>query len=602
MCRNSFTHLSKFISLGAKKGGLAALVLAAALDGSPLWAQQQTPAAPSSSANLNSQLMPVGFLNTDPDERLQDLEQTVAQQQVQLQAQQDQVDELLKQVRSGNSGDNGGAADLLADPAKKDDKDHKTDKPKGYIVGSDRALTGAWTPGGPVFASKNGDFKFHPRGLVQLDVIAPGPPGALGGISNLNTQDSATFRRFRLGADGTMYDTIDWVAEMDLAFALQNVDPAVGATPLTGLRATPAGQSQAGNTINAIQPTTVFMTFKEVPFFQNIRVGNQQDWISFEHIESARFLDFMERSAIMDAFFGANNNGYTPGVSFFRTTENQRANLQMGAYHNNVYDSGTTYDIGSGAWTGNLRGTWTPYYDEASNGRYMVHTALGTEYRTFNSQLAATQDGDNVRVRNRGNLRQTSSTLDINYVDTGNFYARSNTVLCPEFVWQHGPLLLQAEYAYSNFGGAATQKGGTSLGTVNFNGGYVEALYFLTGENRQYNRQSGVFDRVVPFQNAFTTRDGQFGWGAWQPGVRLDWLNLNSGAVQGGQMVDANFGLNWFLNSNARFQFNFVLTKVDNSPVLAAAGTLPAGVALAGSRPVGSGYIQSFGARMDFNW
>ena len=72
-------------------------------------------------------------------------------------------------------------------------------------------------------------------------------------------------------------------------------------------------------------------------------------------------------------------------------------------------------------------------------------------------------------------------------------------------------------------------KASPSLGHVAFNGGYIEALYFLTGENRQYNRQSGVFDRVVPFQNAFSTRTGQFGWGAWQPGIRLDWLNLNSG-------------------------------------------------------------------------
>jgi phosphate-selective porin OprO and OprP len=408
-----------------------------------------------------------------------------------------------------------------------------------------------------------------------------------------------------------MYENIDWVMECDLAFALQNIDPANGAVPVTGLRnvgtLTTPGHSlsgQGGNTINAIQPTTCFMTFKEIPLFGNIRVGNQQDWISFEHIESARFLDFMERSAIMDAFFGPNNNGYIPGVSAFRTTENQRANLYLGAYHNSVYDSGTTYDIGSGAWIGNARATWTPYYDEASNGRYMVHTGFGAEYRTFNSNLASSQGGDNVRLRNRGDLRQTSSTLDLNYVDTGNFYARSQTMLCPELMWQHGPLMVQAEYAYCNMGGAAVQKGGPSLGHVAFNGGYVQALYFLTGENRQYNRQSGVFDRVVPFQNAFSTRTGCWSWGAIQPGVRVDWLNLNSGGVSGGQMVDLDLGINWFLNSNARFQVNWVLTKVDNAAQVAqgAAALGGTGVALSGSRPVGDGYLQSFGARMDFNF
>jgi phosphate-selective porin OprO/OprP len=406
-----------------------------------------------------------------------------------------------------------------------------------------------------------------------------------------------------------MYDNIDWVMECDLAFALQSVDPGTGSTPLSGLRSVgtlthPNTSGQGGNVMNAIQPTTCFMTFKEVPFVSNIRVGNQQDWISFEHIESARFLDFMERSAIMDAFFGPNNNGYIPGVSMFRTTENQRANIQLGAYHNSVYDSGTTYDIGSGAWIGGGRGTWCPYYDEASNGRYMVHTGFGAEYRTFNSNLSSADGGDNVRVRNRGDLRQTSSTLDLNYVDTGNFYARSQTVLCPELMWQHGPLMVQAEYAYSNFGGAAVQKGGPSLGHVAFNGGYVQALYFLTGENRQYNRQSGVFDRVVPFNNAFSTRTGCWSWGAVQPGVRVDYLNLNSGGINGGQMVDLDCGINWFLNSNARFQVNWVLTHVDNAAqtAMGTAALGGTGVALAGSRPVGNGYLQSLGMRMDFNF
>jgi phosphate-selective porin OprO/OprP len=165
-------------------------------------------------------------------------------------------------------------------------------------------------------------------------------------------------------------------------------------------------------------------------------------------------------------------------------------------------------------------------------------------------------------------------------------------------MWQHGPLMVQGEYVQSYMGGAAVTQGGVPLGNVNFHGGYVEALYFLTGENRNYNRVSGVFDRVQPFQNAFSTRTGCFGWGAWQPGVRLDWLDLNTGAIHGGQNVDATFGVNWFLNSNARFQVNYVLTKVDNT----AAGFFPGTSSLNGSRYAGDGFINSLGARMDFNW
>src|SRR5258708_3651426 len=119
------------------------------------------------------------------------------------------------------------------------------------------------------------------RGVSQLDFIAIPQPGSNiivpGGAG---TKDSVDFRRLRLGAEGTMYETIDWVFECDFAFALQNVDPANGATPVLGLRSngSVAGvpQSQSGNTVNAIQPTTIFMTFTTLPVIGNVRVGNQQ--------------------------------------------------------------------------------------------------------------------------------------------------------------------------------------------------------------------------------------------------------------------------------------------------------------------------------------
>jgi phosphate-selective porin OprO/OprP len=401
-----------------------------------------------------------------------------------------------------------------------------------------------------------------------------------------------------------MYETIDWVFECDFALSLQNIDPTVGATPITGLRSTGTTgtaplSAQAGNTTNAIQPTTIFMTFTTLPVIGNIRVGNQQDWISLEHIESARFLDFMERSPLMDAFNGANNNGYTPGISAFNMTPNKKAALELGVYKNNVYDSGFTYDLGNNNYTYGGRATWTPYYDEPSDGRYMVHLGFGGEYRTFNTELAAFTQGTNVRVRSRGDLRNTSSVLDGNYADTGNFFATSQGLLCPEMAIVWGPWLIQAEYEQSYMNQAAVSKGGARLGQAFFQGGYVEALYFLTGENRQYNRQSGVFNRVVPFENFFVTRGAHcYGLGAWQVGARLDWLDLNSGAIQGGNEQDLTLGLNWFLNPNARFQVNYICSWINNSasPLATTTGSLSP------SRFSGDGTINSLGARLDFNF
>ena len=517
-------------------------------------------------------------------------------------------------------------------------------KNEGYLVGSDTALLGKWTPQGPTFRSKNGDFIWKMRIVAQLDAIneqspqgtGPGGVGRPGAGNGVGAQDSTTFRRLRIGAEGTMYETIDWVWEVDLAMALQNFDPGVGATPVTGLRsigtaggvAGAAAVNQAGNTGNVIQPTTVFMTFTQLPVVGNIRVGNQQDWLSLEHIESARFLDFMERSPIMDCFTGPNNNGYTPGISAFNMSANKRLAWELGVYKNQYYDSGFPYSIGTNALSYGGRVTCTPYYDEPSDGRYLLHLGAGGEYRTMNTELPANQNGDNVRLRDRGEARNASSTLDPNFADTGNFYAKSQGVLVPEMAFQWGPALIQAEWCALYFNNAQTTQNamyagaaipanyiahtGQSLGNVFYQGGYIQALYFLTGENRQYNRQSGVFNRVVPFENWSLTRGaGCCGWGAWQVGLRFDWLDLNSGYVRGGNVQDVTVGLNWFLNPNARFQVNYVCAYYNNnggtSPLVTTTNTA-AGLAnnnvgfLQGSLFTGDAVVNILAARMDFNW
>lgn len=306
----------------------------------------------------------------------------------------------------------------------------------------------------------------------------------------------------------------------------------------------------------------------------------------------------MERSPLMDLFVGPNNNGYTPGVSTFRPYFNQNAGLQLGVYKNTAYDNPYTYNFGNTNYTYGGRAIWTPYYDEPTKGRYLLHLGFGAEGRTFNLSPPANQDGTNVRLRSRGDLRTSVSTLDPNYADTGNFYATNQFVVNPEFAFQWGALLLQGEYQVSYFGGAAAQRGGASLGNVAFKGGYVEALYFLTGEHRNYQRLSGVFGRTIPNENAWMTRAG-IAKGAWQIGAHYDWFDLNSGAVQGGQNQNMTLGLNWFINPNARIQLNYVGTWINN----AVAATFPGTVfSLNGSRFTGEGYIQSVGIRSDFNF
>ena len=459
---------------------------------------------------------------------------------------------------------------------------------------------------GLVFTSNDGNFKTHFGGTAQLDFVAPQsvasniitPGGAYG------FQDATNFRRLRMRADGTMYGSIDWVSEFDYAAFIQNTaNPQLGLAA-NGLRSigTLTNGQQGGNSINVIQPTLVWMTFKDIPVIGNMRVGNQQDWFSIEHITSARYLDFMERAPIMDAFTGPNNNGYTPGVSIFNNKPDNNAGLQLGVYKNNSYNSGYTFDLGN-AFTYGGRAIWTPYYDEASEGRYLVHTAFGAEYRTFNTDLQVTQNGQNIRLRSRGDLRIDSATLTPNFADTGNFFTQGQTLIDPEIAVVWGPWTLQAEYTSSWFNGARTTKlpGGLELHNVQMSGGYAEVLYFLTGENKTYNRQTGLFGQVVPKNNV---NFSQGKYGAWQVGTRYDWMDLNSGLITGGRNQNGTIGLNWFINPNIRFQFNTVFSYINNAlePIIPGpVGSLASGT-LRGAKFTGDGLILTVGTRMDISF
>ena len=131
----------------------------------------------------------------------------------------------------------------------------------------------------------------------------------------------------------------------------------------------------------------------------------------------------------------------------------------------------------------------------------------------------------------------------------------------------HGPYSIQGEYGYVgvNRKNSAIEP---AFGDLGFNGYYVQASYFLTGESRNYYPRFAAFWRVNP-KNDFSLSKGT--WGAWEVGVRYSTLdldddidNLAGGGVRGGVAENFTFGVNWYLNAFVRAQLNYVHADVDN--------------------------------------
>ena len=122
-----------------------------------------------------------------------------------------------------------------------------------------------------------------------------------------------------------------------------------------------------------------------------------------------------------------------------------------------------------------------------------------------------------------------------------------------ELALVYGAFSFQSEYFYSN----AQSDGGRD---IEFDGIYVQASYFITGEHRPYKRSKGRFVRVTPRSNF---HDDGGGPGAWQVALRYDLLDLTDGAVAGGEQETFTFGVNWHWNPHARIMLNAVFADID---------------------------------------
>jgi phosphate-selective porin OprO/OprP len=101
------------------------------------------------------------------------------------------------------------------------------------------------------------------------------------------------------------------------------------------------------------------------------------------------------------------------------------------------------------------------------------------------------------------------------------------------------------------------------LGDPTFTGWSIQAGWFLTGEARAYDGKSGIWANTKPCCGPFLTRDCRC-LGALELAARYDWIDLNDGAVEGGEMGTLSLGVNWYLNPNARVMFNFVAADISD--------------------------------------
>ena len=185
----------------------------------------------------------------------------------------------------------------------------------------------------------------------------------------------------------------------------------------------------------------------------------------------------------------------------------------------------------------------TLWYED--DGRKYGHAAISGSYGWPDANSADNQ----ARYRTRPEARSESRWLDTGRISG----ADSMALLGLEGVANLGRTQLVGEVMNS---WVARGQGSPN---VSFWGGYVYASYFLTEDHMPWSRKSGTLSRIKP-----STELGKSGWGAWQVAARLSYGDFTDQDIMGGVGKSVTLGLNWYWNSHARLQLNYIHGRLDD--------------------------------------
>jgi phosphate-selective porin OprO/OprP len=283
-----------------------------------------------------------------------------------------------------------------------------------------------------------------------------------------------------------------------------------------------------------------YIDMKNIPYVGTIRVGHQFEPFSLEEETSTKYITFMERALPTLAFDPRRNTG----LLLFNTPLNRRLWWGVGAFK--PVEDDRPFDLsGNSDWNLSGRIAGLPWFEDKTK---LLHLGLSYVHK-FRS--AGTEEDK------RLNFSATPEAhLADELVNTGKLISDGADIINPELALALGPFSLQGEY----FDARVDRDTGDNL---NFSGFYVYASYFITGESRPYVASEASFGRVEPKRN-FDLKSGS-GLGAWEVALRYSCIDLNDEDIQGGEEKNFTAGLNWYLNPNVRFMFNYIFAHVEDS-------------------------------------
>ncbi len=292
-----------------------------------------------------------------------------------------------------------------------------------------------------------------------------------------------------------------------------------------------------------------YLDVQHLPGLGNLRVGHFREPFSLERLDSSNDQPFLERSAAVNTLAPFRNIG----LMAFDWNAEETMTWSYGVFDEATNEFGEDNRDRTGL-AGTGRVTWLPFIND--DGSRLIQVGASYSYRKLgmtNREFAS---------RPEINLKEGALSTP-SFVDTGLLQVHDYHIAGLEMSSVLGPLSFQGEYVALT----GVQSDNQSLF---LQGGYLEVMYWLTGERRNFNRTQGRYGSVTPKRAFWIDDQGDgrrcFG-GAWELTGRVSWFDLDHGSLHGGRMTNLTCGLNWNYAVRSRVMLNYIHSFLDRDSV-----------------------------------
>ena len=402
--------------------------------------------------------------------------------------------------------------------------------------------------GAPEFSSGDGKFKMKVRGRLQGDYNAIGQDFAITGRPDVNATE---LRRARLGVEGVVFYTVEYKFEVDFA----NDEAAI---------------------------KDAYVEYTGLADGLGLRFGNFKTFNTLDDMTSSRFITFMERAAMVEAW------GFDRQIGAAAIYAKDHFTLSAGIFGP---PSATDEEWLDDVKTGAARITLAPINREVNGVHQVVH--LGASWR---EREGAEDLRSNPIPANDQLFRYRARGADLHLADR---FVSTPQIFDKDTFWGvEGAVIWGPWHAVGEYTQLEAEVSPLFVASdPTYNGWYVETGWFVTGETRSY--KDGEFGRIK-VKNPVVGGGKGGGWGAWQIAGRYDVIDLTDKATAipncslCGEQATWLIGVNWWLNDYTRFQFNYNESDIEGGPLFKANGAI--------SNGNDGANIKGFGMRAQVDW